>query len=97
MTKNANTVLFIVAATGFNIVLTGLIFTLLFLFFFVVVRPFISDGYVVFGLPVVFIVSILLSFSIYRALLKRFMKNIDTEKIFDTSFSFKKKPPDKAP
>jgi hypothetical protein len=93
MTKKTNTILFIIAATGFNIVLTGLIFVLLFLFFFTVVRPFISDGYVVFGLPAVFIVSIFLSFVLYRTLLKRFMKKIDAEKVFDTSFSFKKKPP----
>jgi hypothetical protein len=93
MTKKTNTVLFILAATGFNIILTGLVFVLLFLFFFVAVRPFISDGYAVFGLPAVFIVSIFLSFVIYRALFKRFMKKIDAEKVFDTSFSFKKKPP----
>jgi hypothetical protein len=99
MTKKANTILFILAATGLNIILTGLVFMLLFLFFFVAVRPFISDGYVAFGLPAVFIVSIFLSFVIYRALLKRFMKKIDAEKIFDTSFSFKKKPssPDNKP
>ncbi|MDR0383120.1 MAG: leader peptide processing enzyme [Spirochaetaceae bacterium] len=94
MTKKANTILFIIAATGFNIILTGLIFIVLFLFFFVAVRPFISDSYVVFGLPVIFIIAIFLSFVLYRAALKRFFKNIDIERVFDTSFSFKKKPPE---
>ncbi|MDR0409634.1 MAG: hypothetical protein LBH18_04470 [Spirochaetaceae bacterium] len=93
MTKRGNTILFIVAATGFNIVLTGLIFVFMFALFFVFIKPFISDNYIIFGLPVVFMISILISFILYRAILKRFLANVDMDKYFDTAFTFKKKTP----
>jgi hypothetical protein len=91
MTKRGNTIIFIIAATGFNIILTVLIFIFMFLLFFVFIKPFISDNYIVFCLPVIFIISIFLSFTIYRILLKRFLVNVDMDKYFDSAFSFKKK------
>jgi hypothetical protein len=97
MTKKTNTILFIIAATGFNVVLTMLVFALLFLFFFAVIRPLISDSYIIFGLAAMFLASVFLSFTLYRALLKLLFKKISAEEYFDVSFSFKKKsaPPDK--
>jgi hypothetical protein len=89
MTKKRNTILFIIAAAGFNIILTTLIFIAMFLLFFVFIKPFISDNFIVFVLPLIFIVSIFLSFVIYRALLRRFLKNVDMDKYFNTNFSFK--------
>ncbi|MDR1362473.1 MAG: leader peptide processing enzyme [Spirochaetaceae bacterium] len=91
MTKHKNTILFIIAATGFNIILTVMIFIFTFLLFVVFIKPFISDNYVIFGLPVILIISIFLSFTIYRILLKRFLANVNMDDYFDTSFSFKKK------
>lgn len=91
MTKRGNTIIFIIAATGFNIILTVLIFILMFLLFFVFIKPFISDNYIVFCLPVIFIISIFLSFTLYRVLLKRFLVNVNMDKYFDPAFSFKKK------
>ncbi|MDR2344141.1 MAG: leader peptide processing enzyme [Spirochaetaceae bacterium] len=89
MTKKGNTILFIIAATGFNIILTVLIFIAMFFLFFVFIKPFISDTYIVFVLPVIFIVSVFLSFAVYRILLRRFLKNVDMNKYFNTDFSFK--------
>jgi hypothetical protein len=88
MTKKENTIIFIIAATTFNIFLTALIFIAMFAMFFVFIRPFISDNFIVFVLPVVFIVSVFLSFGIYRMLLRRIFKNVDMDKYFNTEFSF---------
>jgi hypothetical protein len=96
MTKKGNTIVFIIAAAGFNILLTVIIFIVLFLLFFVFIRPFISDNGIIFALPVIFIAAIFTSFTLYRALLRRFLANVDMEKYFDTAFSFdfkKKSPP----
>jgi hypothetical protein len=88
--KRKNTILFIICATIFNIILTLLIFFALFLLFFFVVKPIVTDNYAIFGLPVIFILAILLSFVIYRAILRAVFQRIDAEKHFDIFFSFKK-------
>jgi hypothetical protein len=89
MTKKRNTIVLIIAATGFNIFLTALIFIALFFLFFLFIKPLISDNFIVFVLPLVFIVSIFLSFTVYRTLLRRVLKNVDMDKYFNTEFSFK--------
>ncbi|MDR3357183.1 MAG: hypothetical protein LBO04_08390 [Spirochaetaceae bacterium] len=89
MTKKGNTILFVIAAAGFNILLTVLIFIAMFLLFFVFIKPFISDNFIVFVLPLIFIVSVFLSFVIYRTLLRRFLNKIDMDKYFNTDFSFR--------
>ena len=88
MTKKGNTIIFIIAATAFNIFLTVLLFIAMFFLFFVFIKPLISDNFIVFVLPVVFIVSVFLSFAIYRALLRRIFRNVDINKYFNTDFSF---------
>jgi hypothetical protein len=96
MTKRGNTIIFIIAAAGFNILLTVMIFVILFLLFFVFIRPLVSDNGIVFALPIIFITAVFLSFTLYRVLLKRFLANVDMDKYFDTAFSFdfkKKTPP----
>jgi hypothetical protein len=54
-------------------------------------KPLISDNYIIFALPVIFITSIFLSFVIYRLLLNRIFSGVDMDKYFDSNFSFKKK------
>jgi hypothetical protein len=98
MTKKGNTIIFLIAATGFNILLTVMIFVGLFFLFFIFIRPLISDNGIVFALPVIFVIAIFISFAVYRALLKRFLANFDMDKYFDTAFSLKKRlPPPKEP
>jgi hypothetical protein len=98
MTKKGNTILFIIAAAGFNILLTVMAFVILFLLFFVFIRPFTSDNGIVFALPIMFIAAVFISFVLYRALLRRFLSRVDMDKYFDTTFSFnfKRKKPSSA-
>ncbi|MDR2445628.1 MAG: hypothetical protein LBD44_06815 [Spirochaetaceae bacterium] len=88
MTKKGNTIIFIIAATAFNIFLTSLLFIGMFFLFFVFIKPLISDNFIVFVLPIVFIVSVFLSFVIYRALLRRIFQDVDMNKYFNTDFTF---------
>jgi hypothetical protein len=88
MTKKGNTIIFIISATVFNIFLTSLLFIAMFFLFFVFIKPLISDNFIVFVLPAVFIVSVFLSFVIYRTLLRRIFQNVDMDKYFNTDFTF---------
>jgi hypothetical protein len=90
-----NTILFIIAATLFNIVTTVLIFLGFFILFFSFVRPLISEGYVIWGIPVVFVVAIVVSFFLYNGVIKLFLKKIDLNAYFIPIlgvFDRKKKP-----
>ncbi|MDR3173315.1 MAG: hypothetical protein LBU19_03605 [Treponema sp.] len=89
MKKKENTIVLIIAATAFNIFLTALIFMAMFSLFFVFIKPLISDNFIVFVLPAVFIASVFLSFGIYRILLRHIMKNVNMDKYSNTEFSFK--------
>jgi hypothetical protein len=100
MTKRGNTILFIIAAAGFNILLTVMVFIVLFLLFFAFIKPLTSDTGIVFALPIIFIMAVFVSFVLYRVLLRRFLHRVDMDKYFDTAFSFnfrKKKPPPAIP
>jgi hypothetical protein len=88
MTKKGNTIIFIIAAAGFNILLTVMVFIVLFVLFFVFIKPLVSDNGIAFALPIIFITAVFLSFTLYRVLLKRFLANVDMDKYFDTAFSF---------
>lgn len=90
MTKRAKTLLFLAAAVLFNIAVTVLSFAALSLLYFAAARPFISDNFIIFGFPVIFITAIFLSFAVYRAVLRRFMRTFDMNRHFDTAFSFRK-------
>jgi hypothetical protein len=86
MNKKANTFLFILAATVFNIVVTVgcfLVLLLLFVKFFTSALP---ENAAVWALPVIFLVSIALSFVFYRIALKALMKRIDPDKYFSPLF-----------
>ncbi|GHV83615.1 hypothetical protein AGMMS50212_09550 [Spirochaetia bacterium] len=75
--------MFIAAAAFFNIVTTLLVFLILFFIFFTLIRPLISEIFVVVGLPFIFIISVFVSFFIYKTLMRFILKKIDTEKYFD--------------
>ncbi|MDR2842446.1 MAG: leader peptide processing enzyme [Spirochaetaceae bacterium] len=83
MNKKTNTFLFLAAATLFNIITTVVFFMLLFVSFFTFVKPLIKDIFTIWGLPVIFILAILMSFFLYRILIKQFIKKVDLNKYFD--------------
>ena len=86
MNKKTNTVLFILAGTVFNIlitVLSFLIFLVIYTKFFYARAPETSVAWI---LPVIFLASIVASFLVYRFVIKFIMKKVDMDKYFDPIF-----------
>jgi hypothetical protein len=86
MSKKTNTLLFILGATVFNILITIICFIALLLLYARLFMPHIPENAQSWGFPVIFIGAIALSFVIYRLILKKVMKKIDMEKHFDPIF-----------
>jgi len=86
MNKKANTLLFILGATVFNILVTLIsffVFTLLYVKFLMALIPEENSSW---GFTLIFLASIAISFLVYRWLLKYLLKKIDVEKYFDPLF-----------
>ena len=86
MSKKTNTVLFIIGGTAFNIIITVLSFIILLVLYGSLLLPRLPEGGGTWGIPVIFIVSIVVSFLAYRLLIKIIMKKVDMEKHFDPIF-----------
>jgi hypothetical protein len=87
MNKKANTLLFVLGATLFNILITLLSFvvlTLVYVKFIIVIVPESGRG-LVFAL--LFVAAIIVSFFVYRILLKYLIKKVSIEKYFDPIFT----------
>ena len=93
MNKKTNTVIFILVATVFNVIFTLLCFLLLLLIFSQFLFPVLPEDSVAWALPILFVLSIVASFFVYRILVKYLMKKVDVEKYFDPLFS--RRPPRK--
>jgi hypothetical protein len=93
MNKKANTIIFILAATGFNIIVTMLCFLLLLLFYSRFIFPLLPEESVAWALPGIFVGSIVASVLIYRLVVKLLMKKVEMEKYFDPIFG--RRPPRK--
>ncbi|MDR1446321.1 MAG: leader peptide processing enzyme [Treponema sp.] len=91
MNKKANTLLFILGATVVNIVVTIISFILLFVLYAKYLVPHLPESAAAWGFPVIFIISIALSFLLYRAILKMLLKKVDPEKYFDPLFGRRRK------
>jgi len=76
VTKNCKIVLFMLAATIFNIVITALCFIILMLFYTALLVPHMPAESAFFGLPLLFTASIVLSFFIYQKVLKRYLHKL---------------------
>ena len=92
MSKKTNTLWFVLGATVFNIITTMIIFILL---FFVVyaqfLMPNLPDDAVSPALFISFFGAIVLSFILYRYILKYIMKKVDMEKHFDPIFGHRRR------
>jgi hypothetical protein len=82
MNKKVNTLLFVLGATVFNILITILLFVALF-FACVGLLPENIAGN---ALPFIFIAALVASFFLYNAILKIVTKKIDMDKYFDPIF-----------
>jgi phosphoglycerol transferase MdoB-like AlkP superfamily enzyme len=86
MNKKVNTLLFILCATLFNIIIamvSFIMFTLLYLKFLMLQMPESSRSW---AFTVIFLASIGVSFLVYRIILKHLIEKIDIEKYFDPLF-----------
>ncbi len=86
MNKKANTVVFMIGATIFNVIITVVCFVILLIIYGKFIAPILPQEGAVIGLPFIFIIAIVLSFVIYRFALNFFMKHFDVEKNFAPLF-----------
>jgi membrane protein implicated in regulation of membrane protease activity len=86
MNKKLNTILFILGATLYNILVTILTFILLLICYakFIIHRlPEVANTW---AFPFMFITSLAVSFIVYRYTLRFLLKKIEIEKYFDPLF-----------
>jgi hypothetical protein len=86
MSKKTNTLLFILGATLFNVIVTVASFLVVLILFSKFLYPRLPENSTAWALPVLFIISIAASFLLYRFLIKLLMKKVDVEKYFDPIF-----------
>jgi hypothetical protein len=91
MNKKANTLLFILGATVFNILITLICFMGLLLLYAKSIMPLLPEEGRAWGFPLIFIAAIALSFLIYRFVLKQLMKKVNMEQYFDPIFGRRRK------
>ena len=95
MSKKTNTLLFILGGTVFNILVTIISFILLLLIYSRFLITALPESAVAWIMPVIFVVSIVISFLVYRVVIKIIMKKIDMEKYFDPIFGPRRRQPRK--
>lgn len=86
MSKKTNTLLFILAGTIFNILVTIISFLVLLITYSRFLFSLIPQSAIAWVIPVMFTVSIFVSFLVYRIVLNKIMKKVDIEKYFDSIF-----------
>ncbi|GHU82896.1 hypothetical protein FACS189468_7570 [Spirochaetia bacterium] len=91
MGRKINTILFILGATAFNILVTLLAFGGFLFLYYRLLLPRLPQDSIFLGLPVIFVCSVVLSFFVYRWALKRFLKHFDTEKYLAPLFESRSK------
>ncbi|MDR2597937.1 MAG: leader peptide processing enzyme [Treponema sp.] len=93
MNKRINTLLFVLGATVFNIIITIISFIGLTILYIKLIIPLTSEASQPWGFVIVFMASLAVSFVVYRFLFKFLLKKIDVEKYFDPLFARRYKKP----
>jgi len=94
MNKKVNTLLFIFGGTVFNILIVVVCFIVLTLLYYNFLMPLMPEESHSWGFALIFLASIVLSFVLYRIIIKYLMKKVDVDKYFDPIFArrnFKRK------
>jgi Fe2+ transport system protein B len=91
MSKKTNTLLFILGGTVFNILVTIISFVVFLAIFsrFYAALPESAAGW---AIPAIFVLSIVVSFVVYRVAIKIITKKVDMEKYFDPLFGPRRPP-----
>ncbi len=82
MSKKTNTVLFLIGATVFNIVVTIASFLVLIVLYGRLLAPNLPEGIAAWGLPVIFVAAIAIAFAAYRFAVKLLLKKVRAEDVF---------------
>jgi hypothetical protein len=90
MNKKTNTILFILGATVFNILVTLLSFVLLMLIYVKFIMVLLPETGRSWGFPIIFIAAIALSFVVSRLVLRLIIDKVDIDKYFDPIFGRKR-------
>jgi len=92
MNKKLNTILFILGATVFNVIIAIISFILLALIYARFILPIIPPSGQSWGITLILIASIAVSIFVYRFVIKALIAKFDIEKYFDPLFGkqFKK-------
>ena len=91
MNKKVNTVLFVLGATFFNIIIAVLSFVVFLLLYTRFVMDLLPETSRPWGFTIVFVLAITVSFIVYRYAIKFFMFKIKIDKYFDPLFVSKYK------
>ncbi|MDR0910236.1 MAG: leader peptide processing enzyme [Spirochaetaceae bacterium] len=86
MNKKANTWVFILIATVFNVVVTAGLFIGLFVLYVRLFMPLLPDGSQQWAFLVIFVLAIVLGFLVYRLAMKIFMKKVNVDDKFAPIF-----------
>lgn len=90
MNKKMNTVLFLLGATVFNIVVTIVSFLALIVLYGRLLAPLLPEGLAAWGLPVIFVAAIAIAFAAYRFAVKLLLSKIKAEDVFSPLSSRRK-------
>ncbi|MFP3041307.1 hypothetical protein LQZ19_05740 [Treponema primitia] len=84
--KKTNTLLFILAATVANILITIISFFVFYLLYALLIKPWLPENSTIWCLALIFLIALVVSFITYQKLVKLFMKKVDVQKYFDPIF-----------
>jgi len=93
MNKKVNTLLFILGATLFNVIVAVISFVILFLLYAKFLFPIVSESGNSWAFSLLFLAAIVVSIVVYRIVLKHLLNKFDVEQYFDPLFvrkTFKK-------
>ena len=91
MNKKLNTALFIIGGTIFNVLVTIIAFMLFFVIYIKLLMPVLPEQGKSWAFTIIFIVSIITAFFVYRFALNLITKKVDIDKYFDPIFVFRKR------
>jgi len=86
MNKKLNTILFVLGATAFNVIVAVVCFLILLILYLGVLVPRVPGAAQSWAVSVMFLTSIAASIAVYRVVLKFLMSKVDVEKYFDPIF-----------
>ena len=82
MNKTANTLLFLIGATVFNMLTTIVSFLVLIVVYGRLLAPLLPESAAAWGLPIIFVASIAIAFVVYRFAVKLLLKKFKAEDVF---------------